>query len=196
MKHKAVFLDKDGTLIPDIPYNADPSLISLLPGVGEGLKALQAAGYRLVVVSNQSGVALGRFTEADLVYVWQRLRGLLAADGISRVSFYYCPHAAEGTVFPYAHLCSCRKPLPGLLLRAATDLEISLSESWMVGDILNDVEAGKRAGCKTILADNGNETEWILNEWRRPDYILHDIRSAADMILLQNEKEYATAAAL
>jgi histidinol-phosphate phosphatase family protein len=181
--NKAIFLDKDGTLIPDIPYNVDPELISLMPGACEGLKALQAAGYRLIVVSNQSGVALGYFTEADLSLVSQRLWDLLAAEEVYPAAFYYCPHAAEGKIFPYARTCLCRKPEPGLLLKAARDLDVSLPDSWMIGDILNDVEAGRRAGCHTVLVDNGNETEWVMNNWRRPDLTARDLRVAAGLIL-------------
>jgi histidinol-phosphate phosphatase family protein len=189
-ERKAIFLDKDGTLIPDIPYNVDPALIQLLPGVGAGLRALQAAGYSLFIVSNQPGVALGYFTEVDLMHVANRLYALLAEEGVYPLAFYYCPHAAEGSVEPYAHSCRCRKPLPGLLLRAARDFDISLARSWMIGDILNDMEAGKRAGCRTILLDNGNETEWVLSEYREPDYILADIAAAAGTIL--EKKTYGT----
>jgi D-glycero-D-manno-heptose 1,7-bisphosphate phosphatase len=181
--NKAVFLDKDGTLIPDIPYNANPALISLMPGACEGLKALQAAEYQLIVVSNQSGVALGYFTESDLGQVSQRLWDLLAESEIYPIAFYYCPHAIEGKILPYARACTCRKPQPGLLLRAARDLDISLPDSWMIGDILNDVEAGHRAKCRAILVDNGNETEWKMNEWRKPDFIVKDLREAAATIL-------------
>jgi D-glycero-D-manno-heptose 1,7-bisphosphate phosphatase len=86
-------------------------------------------------------------------------------------------------VEPYAFACSCRKPLPGLLLAAARDFAISLPDSWMIGDILNDMEAGKRAGCRTILVNNGNETEWRLDEFRKPDHMVEDLKEAAGIIL-------------
>lgn len=167
---KAVFLDKDGTLIKDVPYNVNPSLIQPLPGVIQGLQTLHRAGYKLIIVSNQSGVARGYFEEADLLAVEERLRELLDCAGVPLAGFYYCPHHPDGVVLPYAQNCSCRKPGPGLLLRAAQEHGLNLHQSWMVGDILDDIEAGRRAGCKTVLLNNGHETEWRLSEHRRPHY--------------------------
>jgi histidinol-phosphate phosphatase family protein len=178
----AVFLDKDGTLVRDIPYNADVSLISFTPHAFEGLKMLQDKGYLLIVVSNQAGVGLGYFSEKELQTVSTHIYGMLAMQGIDLQGFYYCPHT-EG-------ICSCRKPMPGLLLRAARDHNIDLAASWMVGDILNDVEAGRRAGCHTILIDNGNETEWRMDALRMPHHRVKDLRAAAEAILSQN-KVYA-----
>ena len=87
---------------------------------------------------------------------------------------YYCPHYPDGKIQKYKIECDCRKPKPGLILQAAREHDIDLSNSWMIGDILNDVEAGNRAGCKTILLDNGNETEWIWNEIRTPAFIVNN----------------------
>jgi HAD superfamily hydrolase (TIGR01662 family) len=148
-----VFLDKDGTLVVDVPYNVDPELIRLAPGAMEGLLALHAAGYALIVVSNQSGVARGLFAEEAL-----------------------------GTVADYAVRCDCRKPEPGLVTRAAADHGVDLARSWLVGDILNDVEAGRRTGCRTVLIDNGNETEWRLSPDREPHHVAADLAEAARII--------------
>jgi histidinol-phosphate phosphatase family protein len=169
---RAVFLDKDGTLVENVPYNADPARIVLAPGAREAVAAIAGAGYRVIVVSNQPGVALGRFAEADLERIEQRLRELLPAlDG-----FYWCPHApGEG--------CPCRKPAAGLLERAAREHGVDLSQSWMVGDILDDVEAGRRAGCRTVLLDVGNETEWQLTPERRPDHVSPHLAQAGALIL-------------
>jgi len=176
----AVFLDKDGTLVDDVPYNVDPALVQLLPGVREGLAALRAAGYRLVLISNQSGVARGRFAEADLPALWAHLESVTGQrfDGI-----YYCPHHPAGSELPYARDCDCRKPAPGLLLRAAHELSLDLARSWFVGDILNDVEAGRRAGCRTVLLDNGGETEWLPGPWRDPHFTVHGFADACAVIL-------------
>ena len=182
VSERAIFLDKDGTLIDDVPYNVDPARISLLPGVVEGLGCLQASGFRLIVVSNQSGVAHGYFAEEALRAVEERLRGLLAETGLTLDGFYYCPHHPGGTVPVYAVDCDCRKPAPGLILRAAADLAIDLSRSWLAGDILNDVEAGRRAGCRTVLIDNGHETEWQLSPQRLPHHLAADMREAAAII--------------
>lgn len=180
---KAVFIDKDGTLIPDIPYNTDPERITLLPESVEGLRQLKMEGYLLIIVSNQAGVARGFFKEEALLGVERKVRELLTAESIALDGFYYCPHHPEGSVEQYRVRCECRKPRPGLILRAAGDFNIDLHSSWMIGDILNDVEAGKRAGCRTILIDNGNETEWLPGEFRSPDYLLKNINEAAMIIL-------------
>ena len=178
----AVFLDKDGTLIEDVPYNADPAHIRLMPGAVGALRSLHDAGYRLIVISNQSGVARGYFPEAALAAVEERLRALLAEAGVPLAAFYYCPHHPEGTEHAYAMACSCRKPEPGLLLRAAGEHNIDLARSWFIGDILNDVEAGRRASCRTVLIDNGNETEWLLSPQRLPHFIGRDLMEAAEFI--------------
>jgi D-glycero-D-manno-heptose 1,7-bisphosphate phosphatase len=187
--NKAVFLDKDGTLIPDLPYNVNPDLISLQPDVVEGLQLLQELGYLLIIVSNQSGVAKGYFKEEDLQGVLQKIKVLLLSHHITIDGFYYCPHYPGAIIEAYAKICDCRKPAPGLLLKAAAELNIDLSQSWMIGDILNDVEAGKRAGCKTVLIDNGNETEWILTVDRTPDFKASTITEAAHYILHSTTKK-------
>lgn len=180
---KAIFLDKDGTLIEDVPYNCDVSRIRLLPGSREGLRRLQAAGYALIVVSNQPGVAHGFFSTEALDQVETTLRGLLADEGVRLDGFYYCPHHPDGRLPGYATVCDCRKPSPGLLVQAASDYGVDLQASWMVGDILHDVEAGRRAGCRTILIDNGHETEWDPGVYRSPHAMAADVSSAADIIL-------------
>ncbi|WP_419701568.1 D-glycero-alpha-D-manno-heptose-1,7-bisphosphate 7-phosphatase [Mucilaginibacter sp. NFX135] len=182
-KNKAVFLDKDGTLIVDIPYNVNPGLIVLSDHCLTGLHRLQAEGYLLVVISNQAGVARGYFNEKALMVVENTLRSMLAQANIQLSGFYYCPHHPEGIVKTWAVDCDCRKPAPGLLHRAAAELAIDLNSSWMIGDILNDIEAGNRAGCKSILIDNGNETEWHLNEIREPEIKVNNINEAAAHIL-------------
>jgi D-glycero-D-manno-heptose 1,7-bisphosphate phosphatase len=182
---RAVFLDKDGTLIVDVPYNVDPRHIQLYPDAGAALRQLQDAGYRLIVVSNQAGVALGYFTESALAGVWHTLSDQLARYGVTIDGFYYCPHHPDGTIPAYAHPCSCRKPAPGLLQQAARERGIDLKQSWMVGDILNDVEAGNRAGCQSILVDRGNETEWQAGTHRTPAVTVGSLQQAADYILTQ-----------
>ena len=183
MYTKAVFLDKDGTLIENVPYNVDPKKIRLVDGALEGLKKLHAAGYQIVVVTNQSGVALGKFGEEDLRGVEERIRSLMERRRIPLSGFFYCPHHPDGIVKQYAIRCFCRKPSPGLLFQAARELQINLAASWMIGDILNDVEAGHRADCRTILIDNGNETEWKLSPLREPHYKVKNLMEAVDTII-------------
>jgi histidinol-phosphate phosphatase family protein len=179
----AIFLDKDGTLVEDVPYNVDPARIRLAPGAGSGLRRLRDAAYRLFVVSNQSGVARGFFPESALVEVEAELRRLLAELGVALDGFYYCPHHPEGAVDAYSASCSCRKPGPGMVLRAAEEHGLDLGRSWLIGDILDDVEAGRRAGCRTVLLDNGHETEWVLTPWREPDARAADLDEASRIIL-------------
>ncbi|SMB80324.1 D-glycero-alpha-D-manno-heptose-1,7-bisphosphate 7-phosphatase [Deinococcus hopiensis] len=180
---KAALLDKDGTLIEDVPYNVDPGLIRLSPGVGPALRALDGAGFALVVVTNQSGVARGLFPESALTGVEARLRELLAGEGVVLAGFYHCPHHPDGTVPEYARECECRKPGPGMLRQAAQELGLDLTRSWMVGDILNDVEAGNRAGCRTVLLDNGGETEWVPGPHRTPDFTARNWDEVVGFIL-------------
>ncbi|MBW4582121.1 MAG: HAD family hydrolase [Tildeniella nuda ZEHNDER 1965/U140] len=182
MKNRAVFLDKDGTLIEDVPYNVDPQRIRLTVGAGDGLRQVQQLGYQLIVISNQSGVARGYFPESALTAVEARLQELLEPFDVLLDGFYYCPHHPDGTVMEYAIACHCRKPEPGLLLQAAGDRAIDLTQSWFVGDILNDVEAGRRVGCQTILINNGNETEWLLSSERVPHFLAKDLAEAAHII--------------
>lgn len=183
MKQPAVFLDKDGTLIENVPYNINPDLIRLTPGVAEALPILHAAGYRLMVISNQSGVARGYFPEAALRAVETRLRDLLAQLGVPLSGFYYCPHHPDGSIPAYAVACSCRKPAPGLLRRAAMEQNLDLARSWFVGDILDDVEAGRGAGCRTILLANGNETEWQLSAQRLPHFVVTHFGQIAGIVM-------------
>jgi histidinol-phosphate phosphatase family protein len=187
MDRRAVFLDKDGTLVEDVPYNVDPARIHLAAACAAGLRSLDAADYRLVVISNQSGVARGYFPEAALVAVGRRLHELLAGVGVPLAGFYYCPHHPDGQVSGYAGPCGCRKPQPGLLRRAAQDHRLDLARSWFVGDILDDVEAGRRAGCRTVLLDNGHETEWVLGPDRRPHHYAATIDGAARIILAESD---------
>lgn len=179
---KAIFLDKDGTLLDDVPYNIDPQRMVLSKNAGEGLRLFVKLGYQLIVVSNQSGVARGYFDEAALQKVEQKLVEMLKGEGVNLCAFYYCPHLPNAPVATYRKACDCRKPAPGMLLQAAIDHDIDLASSWMIGDILDDVEAGNRAGCKTILLDNGNETEWQISTYRRPDLMVPDIYAAARLV--------------
>lgn len=187
MLPKAVFLDKDGTLIENVPYNVNPDLIRLAKGAGEALRMLHAAGFQLLVVSNQAGIAHGRFPEESLRPVEERLRQMLAEYGVPLAGFYYCPHHPDGIVHRYAIRCFCRKPSPGLLFQAAREHSLNLAASWFVGDILNDVEAGRRADCRTVLIDNGNETEWKLSPLRKPHFSVKDLPSSARLILAGEE---------
>jgi histidinol-phosphate phosphatase family protein len=177
----AVFLDKDGTLVENVPYNVDPALLRFTPRAPEALRSWAAAGHLLVVVSNQPGMALGYFDRR----AWMALRHALMRKveeevGVQLTDVLACPHAPSPRQAPG---CLCRKPAPGLLRQAAATHHIDLKRSWMVGDILDDVEAGHRAGCQSILLDVGHETEWRLSPLRRPVHRAADLMDAASWIL-------------
>lgn len=176
------FLDKDGTLVENVPYNVDPRLIALAPGV-ERLAALAEDGFRFAIISNQPGVALALFPERALAAVEDRVGELLADHGIEIDDFLYCPHHPDGREPRFTGSCACRKPEPGLLLRAARTLGADLARSWMIGDTLDDVEAGHRAGCRSALVNNGGETEWVLTAARRPDVIGRGLADVVEGVL-------------
>lgn len=148
----------------------------------------------MVVITNQSGLARGYFGEDELARMHEHLRAQLLSLGVELAGIYRCPHHPEGTVPALATLCACRKPAPGLLLQAAEELDINLSRSWFVGDILDDVEAGKRAGCHTVLVDLGSECAPDCS-LRQPDFvarttchalqIIHAVESQSTSIDLQ-----------
>src|SRR5690606_8856002 len=180
---KAVFIDKDGTLIPNIPYNVDPEKITLAQHATEALRMLQDEDYLLVVLTNQSGVAKGLFKETNLNQVRHKIKSLLSIESVHLSGFYSCPHHPEGIIPEYTKIATCRKPSTGMFLKASTDLSIDLTKSWMIADILHDVEAGNRAGCNSILINNGNATEWKNGPHRQPTYIAFDLLQAAEFIL-------------
>jgi len=153
----AVFLDRDNTLIVNDGDLGDPHAVTLKPGVGGGLRRLREAGYRLVIVTNQGGVARGVFTEEDVDAVHQRIAALVdetagAPDLIDR--FYFCPYHPEAVLADYRRDHPWRKPNPGMLLQAADDMDLDLAVCWMVGDQARDVTAGRMAGCRTVLVND------------------------------------------
>jgi len=148
---RAVFLDRDGTIIEDVDYLTQIDQLRILPGVPQALRRLKEAGFLLIVVTNQSAVARGWLTEEKLAEIHAELNRRLKAEGAAVDAFYHCPHLPDGSVGRYARVCDCRKPAPGLFLRAAEEWGIDLSRSYAVGDAQRDVEAARRAGCFAIL---------------------------------------------
>lgn len=183
--HRAVFIDKDGTLVEDLPYNVDPAKLRFTPHAMDGLRLLAERGYLLVVVTNQPGLAFGMFTRAELTRLQLALAEAMQREGIALTGFYACTHAPG----PAGRVpgCLCRKPAPGLLRQAARVHGIDLARSWMVGDILDDVEAGQRAGCRSILLDVGHETVWRLSPLRTPHARAQDLLEAARLIIAADE---------
>ena len=186
MANKAVFLDRDNTLIEDPGYMADPGKVKLLPGVELAMKSMAQAGYKMVVVTNQSGIARGLLTEEMLEKIHAELRRQLAAHDARYDALYYCPFHPEGTVEEYAKDSDLRKPQPGMLVKAAKELDIDLAQSWMVGDSARDIEAGQRAGCRTVRVRSrpGHSAPGELDgEDVQADYTVRNLVDAARVIL-------------
>jgi D-glycero-D-manno-heptose 1,7-bisphosphate phosphatase len=181
--HKAVFLDRDGTIVEDVGYLSTPDQIKFIPGAIEAIKKLNEAGYKVVVISNQAGVARGLITEDMLQTIDKTLHRFILNGGAHLDGVYYCPHHPEYGVYPYHQACECRKPHPGLIKRAQRDLNLDLSASYMIGDKATDIEAGKRAGTKTILVLSGRGKEEKEKLKEKPNYVAEDLLSAVKWIL-------------
>ncbi len=186
MSNKAIFLDRDNTLISDPGYINHPDQVKLLDGVAEALNELKALEYKLVVVSNQSAVARGIVTEKVLGEIHDRLEELLAEQNAFLDRIYYCPYHPDGVVSEYSKESDCRKPAPGMLKKAAAEMDLDLEQSWCIGDTSRDVEAGRQAGCKTILIDKPSQhksaSESMSFESVTPDFKAINMKEAVNII--------------
>jgi D-glycero-D-manno-heptose 1,7-bisphosphate phosphatase len=182
MPRHAVFLDRDGVIVEDVHYLRRSADLRLLPGVVQALRLLQEHFF-LIVVTNQSGIARGLLTEADLLDIHQELVRKLALEGVLLDVLYYCPHLPEATLQPYRQVCLCRKPAPGMLIQARHDWAIALEHSFMVGDTLRDVQAGEAVGVPGFLLDTSTTNTLPENEkFYRVATLLH----AAQLIVTQH----------
>ena len=182
MSNKAIFFDRDDTLIEDPGYINDPDQVKLLDGVAEALVELGKMGYKLIVVSNQSGVARGIVTEKVLGQIHDRLKELLAEKKAYLDGIYYCPYHSEGVVAKYRKESSLRKPEPGMLITASDEMDLDLVDSWMVGDSGHDIQAGQRAGCRTILIDNSPQKKTLEPFGLVPDYRAVNIKEVVNIV--------------
>jgi len=155
MRRRAVFLDRDGTLIEEVGYLDRLDRLVFYPYTVDAVRVLNRAGLAVVVVTNQAGIARGIVQEAFVDEAHRHIAERLAAGGARIDAFYYCPHYTSGTVEPYVRACDCRKPQAGLLRRAQEDLDLDLAGSFMVGDRWHDVGAGRAAGTRTVLLRSG-----------------------------------------
>lgn len=171
---KAVIFDRDGTLIIDKIYLNDPEQIEYLPRVFDALQKLRDAGYEFAIATNQSGVARGIVTIENLNEIHRRMQETFASHGINFKGYYYAPYSVESN-----H--PLRKPNPGMLELAAHEHGFDLKKSWMIGDRLSDIEAGHRAGCRTILLTGLNEEN--INKFADPHFLADDLVAAAEFIL-------------
>jgi len=198
---RAVFLDRDGVLVEDVDQLTCADQLRLLSDVPVALNTLHNAGFALVVVSNQPVVARGLVTEEEVVRIHAELeRLILAAGGPALDRIYFCPHHPKATLPAYRLDCDCRKPKPGLLLRAAQALNLDLRMSFLVGDRITDIIAGAKAGCRTLLVQTGKhldkpiETSEPVDTTIQPDHVCADLPAAAEWIVgnaecrMQNDK--------
>ena len=171
MQRAAVFLDRDGTLIEDTGYIKDPLLVRVLPSVAQALMLFQEAGFERIVVSNQSGIARGYVQPDELDRVGKAVEEALAREGASLDAVYYCRHLDNG--------CACRKPLPGLIMQAASERNLDLRRSVMIGDRGSDIAAGQAAGIPTILVTTGP----LVYDGPKPDLTVSTLLAAAEWVI-------------
>lgn len=186
MASPAVFLDRDGTINVEVDYLRSPEQLELIPGARGALRALQEAGYVLIVVTNQSGIARGYFDREALTEIHAALKRVLAEGGVELSAIEYCPHHPGSDDESLARECDCRKPKPGMLLRAAARLDIDLGRSWMIGDAERDLQAGLAAGVRPILVQTGKGAaahKSIQDSGGDPGLVVADLAAAAKLIL-------------
>lgn len=184
----AAFLDRDGTLNVDVGYPDSLEKIALIPGAVEAVRLLNRAGYRVVVVSNQSGVARGYFNEARVEEINRGVAEMFAREGARIDGFYYCPHLPEAEVARYRRECDCRKPAPGMLRQAAREMPLDLSRSLIIGDKYSDIAAGKALGLRAILVRTGEGARQHARYGAddavpQPDYVAGDVLDAVRWLL-------------
>jgi D-glycero-D-manno-heptose 1,7-bisphosphate phosphatase len=186
MLNRCVFLDRDGTINEEVNYLSRPEQLRLIAGVAEAIKRLKHAGLKVVIITNQAGVARGYFSEPALQQIHLELVKMLRAQEAHIDAIYYCPHHPTAGIGVYKMDCNCRKPKPGLLERAARELSLDLRQSFVVGDKPADLIAGDAVGCRTILVRTGygleSEKELAGGEFQ-PDHIADDLLEAAWWIL-------------
>lgn len=179
MKRKAVFLDRDGTIIVHEPYLSSPDQLRLLPNAVEGIRLFKQYGYLVIIITNQSGIARGLFDEERLMYIHKKLMNILEKEGIVIDDVYYCPHYREGVIERYRVDCDCRKPKPKMLLDAAKQHHIDLNQSLMIGDSDTDMLAGKNAGCRCVLIGDASRSHTYFTH--TVDYVVRDLFEAAKL---------------
>ena len=192
MKRRAVFIDRDGTISEEVGYVNHPTRYRVFPYAAAAVRLLNEAGVLAVLVTNQAGVARGYFAEELIETVHNLLRQELERDGARLDAIYYCPHHPSVGAPPYRLDCDCRKPRPGLLRRAARDLDLDMAASWMIGDRYGDVELARNAGVRAAFVLSGygrGEWEYQRAAWQHePDLIADDLLAAVQEIIRRDER--------
>ena len=198
MKNKAVFLDRDG-VINEIVYHKEMGIVDspftveqfvLFPEVGNAINRFHSQGFKVILVSNQPGIAKNHFNMDVFEKIKEKMRNELAKSEVKIDAEYYCFHHPEAKIEIYKKICDCRKPKPGMILQASKDYDIDISKSWMIGDGINDIQAGASAGCKTILIGRMkcDLCKILEDEGVKPDHIAENLYKAS----LITEKEERT----
>jgi D,D-heptose 1,7-bisphosphate phosphatase len=189
-KNIAVFLDRDGTINEEVGYLDSLDKFKIIPCAYEAIRLINESGMKVVVISNQAGVARGLFTEDFVKITHEHLLAALRQKKAHIDNFYYCPHHPTEGIKLYRQNCNCRKPAPGMLLQAAQDLNIDLTKSYLVGDRFNDMEAGKKIGVRGVLVKTGfgqgllqDDGPDVATPENKPDFIAADILEAVKWIL-------------
>ena len=184
---RAAFLDRDGVLVDELDFLTDPERLVLLPGAARAVARLNASGLAVCCITNQSAIARGLLSEERLLAIHERLAELLAREGARLDGVFHCPHHPDVGPARYRIACQCRKPAPGLILRAARELRLELATSWLVGDAARDLEAGRRAGLtRLVLVRTGKgRAEWERMDARQRDGVrgVEDLSAAVDLVL-------------
>jgi len=192
MKNKAVFLDRDG-VINEIVYNKEMGILDspanvdeyvLLPDIAKPIKKLHKLGFKVIIISNQPGIAKDKFTLETFENIRKKMKKQLEMQGAYLDAEYYCLHHPEGKNKDYTMVCGCRKPKPGLIFKASSEQDIDLKNSWMIGDGITDIQAGSSAGCKTILIGRVkcDLCKMMEDKGVKPDYIAQNLNKASIII--------------
>jgi D-glycero-D-manno-heptose 1,7-bisphosphate phosphatase len=189
MQNVGVFIDRDGTISEEVGYINHLSRFQVYPWSAEAIRNLNLKGLKAIVVTNQAGVARGYFEESLIHEVHQKLHDEMKKSGAYLDAIYYCPHHPSAGKSPYRLDCDCRKPKPGMLLRAADEFEIDMKHSFMIGDRYSDIELAHNAGTKSILVLSGygvGEYEYHRQDWKvQPDWVAKNLLEATEIILKQ-----------
>lgn len=187
MRRRAAFIDRDGTISDEVGYVNHPSRYRVFPYAAQAVRLLNDAGWLAILVTNQAGVARGYFTEEMIGTVHDVLKEVLQNGGAHLDAIYYCAHHPSAGQPPYRYECDCRKPKPGLILRAAQEFDINLAESWMIGDRYSDIEMARNAGVHAAFVLSGygrGEWEYQRASWKyEPDKVAEDLLEAVQFII-------------
>ena len=182
--NRAAFLDRDGVITREPPYYAHKvSQLKLISKATSAIRRLNEKGFVVIIASNQAGIARGYYREEDAARFNQAMKERLAKRGAHIDAIYYCPHHPEARVARYQLDCDCRKPKPGMLIKAEKELDIDLRQSFVVGDKLSDIEAGKKVGCRTVLVKTGYGAMELKRNHVNCNYIADDLFAAVEHII-------------